>query len=77
MHEYFDARRRKLASFGVESVGRLGIVGSSNFIVQLATSIMGIKDVESTARNRVAKEHLLQIISVTTQVVILWRASPS
>ena len=63
----FDERCHKLATLAVESFGRLG-VEDSNFIDQLAaaSSVVGGRDGGSMTRKRVVKEHLLQIISVTT-----------
>ena len=68
-HVFFDERSHKLATLAVESFGHLGVEGS-NFIDQLAASVVGGRDGGSMTREGVVKEHLLQIISVTTQVVI-------
>ena len=56
------------------SFGRLGVEGS-NFIDQLAASVVGGRDGGSIARKGVVKERLLQILSVTTQVAISWRVA--
>ena len=65
----FDERSHKLATLAVDSFGRLGVEGS-NFIDQLAASVVGGRDGGSTARKEVAKERLLLIVSVTTQFAI-------
>ena len=65
-HVSFDERSHKLATLAVESFGRLGVEGS-NFIDQLAASVVGGRDGGSMARKGVVKE--LQIISMATQVV--------
>ena len=56
------------------SFGRLGVEGS-NFIDQLAASVVGVRDGGSVVRKGVVKERLLQIISVTTQVAISRRVA--
>ena len=56
----------------MERFGRLGKEGSE-LIDQLAASIVGGMDGGSLFRKVVCKEHLFQIISVTTQVAILRR----
>ena len=68
-HVSFDERSRKLATFAVESFGRLGVEGSY-FIDQLAASVVGGRDGGSMARKGVLKERILQMVSVTTQVAI-------
>ena len=73
-HMSFDERSLKFATLAVESFERLGVEGS-NFIDQLAASVIWGKDGGSMTRNGVVKEHLLQIISVTTQVAISRRVS--
>ena len=65
----FDERSNTLATFAVESFGRLGKEGS-DLIGQVAASIVGKTDGSSLPRKSVCKERLLQIISVTTQVAI-------
>ena len=70
----FDERSHKLATLAVESVGRLGVEGS-NFIDQLAASVVGGRDGGSMARKGVVKKRLLQMISVTTQVAISRRVA--
>ena len=65
----FDERSCKLATSAVESFGRLGKEGSDR-IDQLAASIVGGTDGASLTRKGVCKKRLLQIISVTAQVVI-------
>eukprot|EP00904_Undaria_pinnatifida_P003390 jgi/Undpi1/13051/HiC_scaffold_8.g02714.m1 len=65
----FDERSYKLATFAVESFGRLGKEGS-DLIDQVVASIVGGTDASSLARKGVCKERLFQIISVTTQVAI-------
>ena len=65
----FDESSYKLATLAVESFGRLGEEGS-DLIDQVAASIVGGTDASSLARKGVCKEHLFQIISVTTQVAI-------
>ena len=64
-HVSFDERSHKLATLAVESFGRLGVEGG-NFIDQLTASVEGRRDGGSMTRKGVVKEHLLQIISVTT-----------
>ena len=73
-HVSLDKRSHKLSTSAVDSFGRLG-VEDSNFIDQLAASVVGGRDGESTARKGVVKERLLLIISVTTQVVTSRRVS--
>ena len=68
----FDERSHTLATFAVESSGRLGVEGN-NFVDQLAASVVGGRDGGSMARKGVVKERLLQTISVTTQVAISTR----
>ena len=58
----------------MESFLGLGVEGS-NFIYQLAASVVGGRDGGSMTRKGVVKEHLLQIISATTQVAISRRVS--
>ena len=58
----------------MEGFGRLGIKGS-NFIDQLAASVVGGKDGRSMVRKGVVKERLLEIISVTPQVAISRRVA--
>ena len=65
----FDERSHKLATLAVESFGRLGEEGS-NFIDQLAASVVGGRDGGSMARKGVVKERLLDFFSVTTQVTM-------
>ena len=65
----FDERSHKLVTLAVESFARLGKEGSE-LIDQLAASIVGGTDGGSLSRKGVCKEHLFQIISVTTQVAI-------
>ena len=65
----FDERSHKLATLAVESFGRLGVEGS-NFIDQLAASVVGGRDGGSMARKGVVKERLLDFFSVTTQVTM-------
>ena len=52
-----------------KAFGRLGNEGS-DLIDQIPASIVGETDGSSLARKGVCKEHLFQIISVTTQVTI-------
>ena len=68
----FDERSHKLVTLAVESFGRLGVEGS-NFIDQLAASVVGGRDGGSMGRKRVVKERLLQIDSVTTHRSIFFR----
>ena len=56
----FDKRNHKLATFAMESFGRLEVEGS-NFIDQLAASVVGGRDGGSMARKGVVKDRLLQI----------------
>ena len=65
----FDEPSHKLVTVAVENYGRLGKEGSE-LIDQLAASIVGGTDGGSLSRKGVCKEHLFQIISVTTQVAI-------
>ena len=65
----FDEWNHELATLAMESFERLG-VGGSNFIDQLEASVVGGRDGGSMTRKGVVKEHLLQIISVTTQIAI-------
>ena len=73
-HVSFDERSHTLATFAVESFGRLGVEGSY-FINQLAASVVGGRDGGSMSRRGVLKERLLQIVSVSTQVAISTRVS--
>ena len=73
-HVAFDERSHKLAVLAVGSFGRLG-VEVSNFIDQLAASVVGGRDGGSMTRKGLVKEHLLEIILVTTQVTISRRVS--
>lgn len=68
-HVSFDERSHKLVTLAVESFGRLGQEGSE-FIDQLAASVVGGRDGGSQAKKGICKERLLQIISVTAQVAI-------
>ena len=70
----FDERGHTLATLAVESFGRLGVEGS-NFIDQLAASVVGGRDGRSMSKKGVVKEHLLPKIKVTTQVAISRRVS--
>ena len=70
----FDERSHRLASLAVESFGRLGVEGSE-FIDQLAAGVVGGRGGGSMGRKAVVKERLLQLVSVTTQVVISRRVS--
>ena len=70
----FDERSHKHATLAVENFGRLGVEGS-NFIDQLAASVVGGRDGGSMAWKGVVKESLLQIVWVTTQVAISRRVS--
>ena len=58
----------------MESFERLGVEGN-NVIDQLAASIVARRDGGSMTRKGVVKEHLLQIISMTTQVDISRKVS--
>ena len=57
----FDEWSHKNSTLAVESFGRLGVEGS-NFIDQLADSVVGGRDGGSMARNAVVKGRLLQIV---------------
>lgn len=71
----FDGWNHKLATFVVEWFGRLREEGS-RFIVQLAASVVEGRDGRPLAKKGIYKEHIfLQLVSVTTQVVISKRAS--
>ena len=65
----FDERSHTLVTLAVESFGRLGREGSE-FIDQLATSVVGGRDGGAMAKKGICKERLLQIVSVTSQVAI-------
>ena len=69
-HVSFYERSHKPATLVVESFGRLGVEGGT-FIDQLAASVVGREDGGSMTKKGVVKEHLLQIVSVTTQIAIL------
>ena len=71
---FFVKRSHKLTTFAVESFGRLGVEGSY-FIDQPAAIVVRGRDGGSMARKGVLKDHLLQIVSVTTHVAISRRAS--
>ena len=73
-HVSVDERGHKLATLAVESFGRLGLK-RSNFIDRLAASVMWGRDGGPMTKKGVVKEHLLQLISVTTQVAISRRLS--
>ena len=70
----FDERSHKLATLAVESFGRPGVEGC-NVVDKLAAGVVGGRDGGPMARKGVVKEHLLHIVSVTTQVAILRRVS--
>ena len=61
-HLSFDKRSHKLVTLAVESFGRLGREGSE-FIDQLATSVVGGRDGRAMAKKDTWKEHLLQSLS--------------
>ena len=61
-HVSFDEQSHKLGHFSGGKLGRLGVEGS-NFIDQLAASVVGGRDGGSLARKSVVKERLLQIIA--------------
>ena len=65
----FDERSHKLVTLAVESFGRLGKEGSE-LIDELAASIIGGSGGGSLSRKGDCKEHIFQIILVTTQVAI-------
>ena len=69
----FDERSHKLATFAVDSFGRLGMEGSY-FIDQLAATVVRGRDGGSMARRGMLKEGLLHV-SVNAQVVISRRVS--
>ena len=62
----------KLTTLAVESFGCLRKSGTE-FIDQLATSIVGRTNSDDLRRKGIVKEHLHQMISVTTQQVIIFR----
>ena len=64
-----DERSYRLVTLAVESFGRLGREGSE-FIDQLATSVVGGRDGGAMAKKGICKERVLQIVSVTSQVAI-------
>ena len=68
-HVSFDERSHKLATIVVESFGRFGREGSE-FIDQLATSMIGGRDGGAVGKECICKECLIQLISVTSQVAI-------
>ena len=68
----FKERSHKLVTRAVKNFGRLGKEGSE-FSDQLAASIVGGADGEFFPRKGVCKEHLFQVISVTTQIAVLRR----
>ena len=68
-HVSIDERSHKLVTLAVESFGRLGREGSE-FVDQLATSVVGARDGGGTAEKGICKETILQIVSVTSQVAI-------
>ena len=65
----FDERSCTLAALVVESYARLGKDGSY-LIDHAAAGIVGVTDRESLAWKGFCKERLLQVILVTSQVVI-------
>ena len=68
---FVDERSHKLVTLAVEIFGRLGKEGNE-LIDQLAANIVGGTDGGSLSRKGVCKEHIFQILSVTTQVAV-WR----
>ena len=68
-HVSIDERSHKLVTLAVESFERLGREGSE-FVDQLATSVVGGRDGGAMARKGICKEHILRIVSVTSQVAI-------
>ena len=70
----FDGRSHKLATFAVESFGRLG-VENSTFTDQLIAGVVGERNEGSMARKGGMKERLLESISVTKQTTISRRVS--
>ena len=68
-HVFFDERSHKRVTLAVKSFGRLGREGSE-FVDQLATSVVGARDGGGTAEKGICKETILQIVSVTSQVAI-------
>ena len=70
----FDERSRELDALAVESFGCLG-VESSKFIDQVAVSVEGGADGGSMPKKGVVKEFLLQIVSVTAQLINSRRVS--
>ena len=68
-HVSFDELSHKPVTLVVESFGRLGREGSE-FIDQLATSIVRGRDGGAMAKKGICKERLLHIVSVTSQVAI-------
>ena len=63
-HVSFDERSHKLVTLAAESFGRLGKEGSE-FMDQLATSVIGGRAGGAMAKKDICKERLLQIVSVT------------
>ena len=60
-HVSFDERRHKIVTLTVESFGRLEREGSE-FIDQLAASVVGGRDGGAMAKKGIRKERLLQIL---------------
>ena len=69
----FGERSTKLSILAAEGFGRLGVEGT-NFIDQFATGVVGGSGGSMTKKG-VVKGHLLQVVSVTTQVTLLMRVS--
>ena len=59
----------ELTTFAVESFGRLG-EGGYQFINEIASHAAGGGNVVSMRRRGIIKEHILQLVSVVTQVTI-------
>ena len=71
-HVSFDERSHKLITLAVESFGRFGRE-RSEFIDQLATSVVGGRDGGAMAKKGICTERRLQKVSVASQVAILRR----
>ena len=68
-HASFDKLSHELVTHAVESFGRLGREGSE-FIHQVATSVVRGRDDGAMVNKGICEECLSQIVSVTSQVAI-------
>ena len=68
-HVPFDECSHKLVTTAVEIFGCLGRE-RSDFIDQLATSVIGVREGGGMAKKGICRDRFLQIVSVTSEVAI-------